>query len=120
MNARRCCCVAAWRSTGQKAAYSFLDARRGEHQHHRSHLGRERKLDALEANGFSCDIDTKVAPDDYLKRARASKFVFSPRGHGFANYRDWEALAMGAIPLVDAVAADYSQWANTSHAELPV
>ena len=31
----------------------------------------------------------------------SSKFVFSPFGHGKNNHREWEALAAGAIPVVD-------------------
>jgi hypothetical protein len=31
-----------------------------------------------------------------------SKFVFSPRGHGWQSHRDWEALLAGAVPLLDA------------------
>ena len=36
----------------------------------------------------------------YARLLCASEFVFSPRGHGWSNYRDWEALSCGAIPIL--------------------
>ncbi len=36
----------------------------------------------------------------YLQDLRSSKFVFSPRGNGLDCHRTWEALLMGAIPIV--------------------
>ena len=62
-----------------------------------SHWQRPAKLAALVANGFDC------APDcvKYSDLMFESTFVFSPRGAGGQNHRDWEALIAGAIPLVD-------------------
>ena len=59
---------------------------------------------------------------DYVRRLRAARFVFSPRGHGGVNFRDFEALAMGAIPLVDpgTKVKTGARWHGRSYAELPV
>lgn len=37
---------------------------------------------------------------DYLKDLSHSKFVLSPRGNGLDCHRTWEALLLGAIPIV--------------------
>ena len=42
--------------------------------------------------------------------------MFSPRAHGQQNYRDWEAMQAGAVPLLDAAPATHS----ALYAELPV
>ena len=41
-------------------------------------------------------------PDEYIERLLQSKFVFSPRGFGQQNHREWEAMLAGAVPLMDA------------------
>lgn len=61
---------------------------------------RRDKLRLLRQNGFKCG--KKMRPDEYIESMMRAKFVFSPRGHGQQNYREWEALAAGAIPLIDA------------------
>eukprot|EP00974_Lingulodinium_polyedra_P104410 10106847-Lingulodinium_polyedra.AAC.1 len=38
----------------------------------------------------------------YLNEMVHSRFVFSPRGNGMQNFRDFEAIMSGAIPLVDS------------------
>lgn len=53
----------------------------------------------LKRNGFSCG--GKIDPDEYIERLLQSKFVFSPRGFGQQNYREWEAMVAGAVPLID-------------------
>ena len=80
---------------------------------------RRKKMEALVRNGFECEKDSQLPQLEYFMMMRRAKFVFSPRGHGFTNFRDWEALAMGAIPLVDAATDDPAEWASTSYAELP-
>lgn len=64
------------------------------------HPLRRAKMDALRANGFACEEE--CAPGAGHPRALRSKFAFSPRGNSAQNYRDWESLLAGAIPLVDA------------------
>lgn len=41
-----------------------------------------------------------LSPSDYVNRLGRSKFVLSPRGQGWDCYRTYEAIAMGAIPIV--------------------
>jgi hypothetical protein len=42
--------------------------------------------------------DEHVAPlPAYVRLLAASEFVFSPRGHGWANHRDWEARARAGL-----------------------
>jgi hypothetical protein len=53
----------------------------------------------LKRNGFNCG--GKIDPDEYIERLLQSKFVFSPRGFGQQNYREWEAMVAGAVPLID-------------------
>ena len=61
---------------------------------------RRKKSMNLKKNGFSCG--GKMDPDEYIERLLRSKFVFSPRGFGQQNYREWEAMLAGAVPLIDA------------------
>ena len=62
---------------------------------------RKEKQAALRANGFDCNPASENMPG-YVARLSRARFVFSPRGHGFTNHRDWEALSAGAVPLVDS------------------
>ena len=43
---------------------------------------------------------------DYLSDLGRAKFVLSPRGHGLDCLRTWEALYMGAIPVVQTSSMD--------------
>ena len=61
-------------------------------------------MHALIANGFACAPHTRecgVRRTSYAELLLQSKFVFSPRGLGHQNHRDWEALLAGSVPLVD-------------------
>ena len=61
----------------------------------------ERRRALVNATGL-CDGDAGIFdPDATLARYRRAKFVFSPRGEGCSNYREFEALYAGAIPVVD-------------------
>ena len=61
----------------------------------------ERRRALANATGL-CDGDAGIFdPDATLARYRRAKFVFSPRGEGCSNYREFEALYAGAIPVVD-------------------
>jgi hypothetical protein len=44
--------------------------------------------------------------EDYLIELSQSKFAFSPRGYGLDCYRTWEALTLGAIPIVTTSGID--------------
>lgn len=44
--------------------------------------------------------------EDYLIELSQSKFAFSPRGYGLDCYRTWEALTLGAIPIVTSSGLD--------------
>jgi len=61
--------------------------------------GRLAKLVALRSNGFICPV--KAPARQVMEEYRKSYFVFSPAGNGLQNHRDWEALASGAILLID-------------------
>jgi hypothetical protein len=41
-----------------------------------------------------------IGHDDFLKMCGESRFVISPPGNGIDCHRTWEAMYMGAIPLV--------------------
>lgn len=51
---------------------------------------------------------------EYMQDVARSKFVLSPRGNGEDCHRTWEALLMGAIPIVK------SSYLDSMYAELPV
>ena len=43
---------------------------------------------------------------NYLNRMKCTKFIISPRGHGLDCHRTWEALLVGAIPIVISSSLD--------------
>ncbi|KAJ1458170.1 hypothetical protein M885DRAFT_513211 [Pelagophyceae sp. CCMP2097] len=45
--------------------------------------------------------DKKAAAQAYVRLLLRHRFVASPNGHGRACHREWEALAAGAVPIVD-------------------
>jgi hypothetical protein len=47
-----------------------------------------------------CSVSKPKSLSKYLKDLSRSKFVLSPRGNGVDCHRTWEALLMGAIPIV--------------------
>lgn len=47
-----------------------------------------------------CITKTSLESDVYLYDLTQTKFVLSPRGNGIDCHRTWEALLMGAIPIV--------------------
>jgi hypothetical protein len=49
-------------------------------------------------------IETPIKPYEYLGLVRNSKFVLSPPGNGPDCHRTWEAIYLGAIPIVHASA----------------
>ena len=47
-----------------------------------------------------------IVVESYLEDLASSYFVLSPRGHGLDCHRTWEALYMGAIPIVKSSGMD--------------
>ena len=76
----------------------------------RRHPQRQAKLRALQANGFTCREHCPWGGGHL--RAFESKFTFSPRGNSAQNFRDWEALLAGSIPLIDYDPATSSLFEN--------
>jgi len=60
-------------------------------------LERQPKMLALRRNGFDCH----EGGNNCQLQPFSSKFTFSPRGNSAQNFRDWEALLAGSIPVVD-------------------
>ena len=44
--------------------------------------------------------DARLSPAEYRNRVRAAKFVISPPGNGVDCHRTWEAIYLGAVPVV--------------------
>ncbi|MBS1986309.1 hypothetical protein JST99_00040 [Candidatus Dependentiae bacterium] len=57
---------------------------------------------------------TGLTPYEHLAELADHLFVLSPRGNGLDTHRTWEALLMGAIPIVQTSASD------SMYDELPV
>lgn len=77
----------------------------------RTHPMRRAKLRVLQDNGFTCFEDSA----DFAISAeslRSSHFVASPRGNGPQNHREWEALMVGSIPIVDYDPITAPLWKN--------
>jgi hypothetical protein len=60
---------------------------------------------AVECDGakylnFTFDNNEHMMQQAYFKRLRCAKFVVAPQGNGIDTHRVWEALYMGAIPIV--------------------
>lgn len=77
----------------------------------------ERRRALLNATGLCGGAAAALGADATLGRYRRAKFVFWPRGEGCSNYREFEALYAGAIPVVDVdPGAGRSEfWANMPH-----
>lgn len=44
--------------------------------------------------------DERLSPDQFREKVRAAKFVISPPGNGPDCHRTWEAIYLGAVPVV--------------------
>lgn len=53
-----------------------------------------------------CIVSESKSLSLYLKDLSLSKFVLSPRGNGLDCHRTWEALLMGAIPILHTSSLD--------------
>jgi hypothetical protein len=62
----------------------------------------ERFLARSSAKSIACvlETDTMISPKNYRKLLSSSKYVLSPPGNGPDCHRTWEALYLGAIPIV--------------------
>ena len=45
-------------------------------------------------------VQTRIPNEEYLKQVGNTKFVLSPAGNGLDCHRTWEALLMGAVPVL--------------------
>jgi len=95
-------------------------------------VSRQTALAALRRNGFACDPRSDLprmppvaapGPDAsaswaYYNGLAHAKFVASPMGHGRDCYRTWEALALGAIPVM--LSSNSSQLDRAKYEGLPV
>ena len=66
---------------------------------------REPVLRYFEKQAWSTILPQKTI-QHYLEDLSISKFVISPRGNGLDCHRTWEALLMGAIPVVRSSSLD--------------
>ena len=70
-----------------------------------SHVSRQIVYDHFRTASYCYFADEKPY-DQYLLDLRKSKFVLSPRGAGMDCHRTWEALLMGAYPIVPSTPVD--------------
>lgn len=49
---------------------------------------------------FCTNIETKNH-EEYLKKMAQAKFILSPAGNGLDCHRTWEALLVGAVPIIE-------------------
>jgi hypothetical protein len=78
-----------------------------------THPSRKQIYDHFRQMSYCSFMESKPL-EEYLSDLRKSKFVISPRGYGIDCHRTWEALYMGAIPLVPSTTI------NSVYADLPV
>lgn len=73
---------------------AYLNFRPYTHPNERNYV-----FDVFKDYAWAVSPGTKPS-EEYLTDLTLSKFVISPRGNGLDCYRTWEALVMGAIPVV--------------------
>lgn len=56
----------------------------------------------------------------YYQEMKRSKFILSPGGLGLDCYRHWEAIYMGAIPVLERLHRRTDGWFNRTLANLPI
>jgi hypothetical protein len=65
------------------------------------------ELKALAAQGVAVDIPEAPLPlDAFYQRCAAARVVWSPEGYGWDCFRHYEALACGAVPLINQPTID--------------
>lgn len=61
-----------------------------------------RVLDRLHQKGYKIDCSTGgIAYSEYLERCHRAWLVWSPEGQGWQTWRCYEAIIMGAIPVIN-------------------
>jgi hypothetical protein len=60
---------------------------------------REPLIELLRSSRFGWNRG-RVSPEDFRRAVRESLFVISPPGRGFDCHRTWEAIYLGAVPVV--------------------
>lgn len=65
------------------------------------------------------DCPYEATMDCYYWEMKKSKFVLSPSGLGVDCYRTWEALYLGAIPVIERV-SENDGWFDNTLANLPI
>jgi len=98
------------RNKRKEAARTYLDGREARVDHRetlflcccmRQFKWRSDAMATLGENGLKCDPATRLEAEQHANGMLDAKFVFSPRGNGHSNYREYEALLAGAVPVVD-------------------
>jgi hypothetical protein len=60
------------------------------------------ELAALRDRGLRIDIpEGRLPPHEFYRRCAQALLVWSPEGHGWDCFRHYEALACGAVPLIN-------------------
>ncbi|CAB9516762.1 expressed unknown protein [Seminavis robusta] len=88
---------------------------------------RQEAMAAVERNFRGSGISTKQtwggspkrAMENYFEQLASSRFILSPGGAGFDCYRNWEALFMGTIPILEMAGRTHDGWLR-SFTDLPV
>jgi len=78
----------------------------------KTHSSRARLADILEASPIGTVGDYPITPqgrEGYLAKMKESGMVACPRGQGIDTYRFWEAIYMGAIPIIITPPKPYAQ-----------
>ena len=70
-----------------------------------THPRRREILKKIDNNPLYCVTESKDL-EGYIEDLRSYQFVLSPRGNGLDCHRTWEALYMGAIPIVETSKLD--------------
>ena len=70
-----------------------------------THPRRREILKKIDGNPLYCHSESKDI-EGYIEDLRSYQFVLSPRGNGIDCHRTWEALYMGAIPIVESSKLD--------------
>lgn len=65
---------------------------------------RVRIVRMLERNGFACDMNTTMPWEVTIERYLRSRFVLAVWGNGHQDFRMWEVLAAGAVPVIQRFA----------------
>jgi len=70
-----------------------------------THPRRKEILKKIDGNSLYCISESKDL-EGYIEDLKNFQFVLSPRGNGLDCHRTWEALYMGAIPILETSSLD--------------